>query len=389
MPNLRPVVAHVMRGFLDGTETFIGNQIMTLNAFKPIVLCHHQLEGHGFPLDDIASATETLTGAWRMIGRGAYKLFRVTTRSAVDALARYAFEREARLLHFHYVVDARFFVALKRKTGLPTLVSAYGYDVSSFPKLYGGFGKHYLRAAFDQFDWFIAMSHDMRRDMISLGCPPDKIIVHYHGIDTQRFAYPERVYDGKDEITVLACGMLEIKKAQHLTLQALRLMEQRGMTKRRFRVEIVGDGPMRAALEHQVREYGWEDKVNFHGHIPHHEKSLVEAYRRADIFSLPSVTVKHDKEGIPGTIVEAMASGLPVVSSVHAGIPEIISCARDGLLVEEGDVEAMARAFADLMNDVSLRQRLGQAAARRAMTELDLKQCTARLEDLYRRILGM
>ena len=122
--------------------------------------------------------------------------------------------------------------------------------------------------------------------------------------------------------------------------------------------------------------------------IPHQECRLVDSYCKADIFSLPSITVNGDKEGIPGTVVEAMASGLPVVSSYHAGIPEIIESGKEGILIKEGDIEAMARAFADLINDVSLRRELGQAAAKRATTDLDLYQGTARLEAIYRKILG-
>ena len=91
----------------------------------------------------------------------------------------------------------------------------------------------------------------------------------------------------------------------------------------------MGDGHLRAKLESLIESFGWRDRVNFLGHVPHNSSRLIEEYMKADIFTLPSVTIKGDKEGIPGTLVEAMANGLPVVSTYHAGIPDLIT---DGYL---------------------------------------------------------
>jgi colanic acid/amylovoran biosynthesis glycosyltransferase len=384
----RPVVAHVMRGYMSRTETFIGNQLSTLQTYRPLALTHHLISGHRYSIEGVAVATDRLAPAWHAVDRWAYRLARLAIPAVIDVLAQAARTQDARLLHYHYLVDARFFLALKRRLGLPAIVSAYGYDVSSFPQSYWGLGLRYLQPIFTQLDLFLAMSADMRRTLINLGCPPEKIVVHYHGIDTRRFAYPEREYLDKPLMTILICGTLQIKKAQHLVLEALRLVEQRQMARRDFQVHLVGDGPMRAQLERQIVAYGWQNMVTFFGHIPYHDGRLVQAYRNADIFTLPSISRAGDKEGIPGTIVEAMSSGLPVLSTYHAGIPEIIESGRQGLLVQEEDVEAMARSFADLINEVALRRELGRAAARRATTELDLQQRTPELEKLYTRILN-
>lgn len=377
-----------MRGFMGPTETFIGNQIITLKRYRPVVFCHHRIQNVSYPINNVYCAQELLPPLFRQVGNLSYRVARFLPSMSAKVLVEQVRAESVRLLHFHYLVDARFFLSLKRLTQLPAVVSVYGYDVSSFPHLLWGYGLRYLKPVFQEMDYFIAMSQDMRKDLVTLGCLSDKIIVHYYGTDTRRFAYPEREYIDKDEVIILACGTLEIKKAQHLILQALRLVEQRKMANRRFRVEFIGDGPMRLSLEKQVAEYGWQDRVTFFGHIPHHEDRLIQTYRQADIFSLPSITVKGDKEGIPGTIIEAMACGLPVISTYHAGIPEIIKSGQDGILVQEGDVEALSQAFADLINDVSLREKLGRSAAKRAVNELDLQQGTAQLEGIYRRILG-
>lgn len=377
-----------MRAFMASTETFIGNQIITLRKYHPVIFCHHRIPNVSYSINNVYCIQELLPQFSRLADNLSYRVARFLPHMSARVLAEQIKGESVQLLHFHYLVDARFFLSLKRLTQLPSVISVYGYDVSSFPRLFWGYGLCYLKPVFREMDYFIAMSQDMRKDLVTLGCSPDKIIVHYYGTDTRRFAFPEREYIDKDEVTILACGALEIKKAQHLILQALWIMEHQKISSRRFRVKFVGDGPMRPVLEQQVNKYGWQDKVNFLGHVPYRDDRLIEAYRQADIFSLPSITIKGDKEGIPGTIIEAMAAGLPIVSTYHAGIPEIIKSGQDGILVEEGDVEAMARAFADLINDVSLREKLGRSAAKRAVNELDLQQGTARLEGIYRRILG-
>jgi colanic acid/amylovoran biosynthesis glycosyltransferase len=349
------------------------------------VICHHRVAGSEFAADADLAAEELLPAPWGRLDRLAYRWGRATIPPATSALARHIQERGARLLHFHYLTDARFFLALKRKTGLPAVASAYGYDVSRFPHQWGGLGRAYLAPIFGALDLFLAMSEDMRRDLVDIGCPEEKIRVHYYGTDTRRFRYPERSYAPPGPPLVLCCGTLEIKKAQHLVLRALRRVEQLGVAD--FRVALLGDGPLRPEIERLIGEYGWGDRVTLAGHVPYAGAEHLGWYRRADIFALPSITVRGDKEGIPGVIVEAMAAGLPVIGSYHAGIPAAIEAGKSGLLVPEGDVEALADAFARLLTDDALRERLGRAAARRAAQGLDLYAGTAALERMYGELL--
>jgi colanic acid/amylovoran biosynthesis glycosyltransferase len=109
-----------------------------------------------------------------------------------------------------------------RRTGLPAIASAYGYDVTLFPRQYKGLGLRYLRPVFDRLDCVLAMSDDMRDDLLKLGCPAAKVEVHYHGSPTGRFEYPERHYGTTEPLTILCCARLEPIKGQHLVLEALR-----------------------------------------------------------------------------------------------------------------------------------------------------------------------
>lgn len=383
----KPVVAHLMRHYLSPTETFIGNQICSLESFKPIVMCHERDHDCPFSTSEVFCTMDLLKEPSRTISNFSYKLIRHLTKKEANLFCDIAIEYNVKLLHFHYAVDTRYFLNFKKRLALPSIVSLYGYDVSSFPKLYFGYGRKYLAPIWTYFDKFLAMSEDMKNDLIKIGCPEDKILVHYYGIETEKFLCPRRRYNDKEVLNILMCGTLEAKKAQRLALRALKKLETRGNTNRKFRMTIVGDGPMRSQLEKMVKNFNWREKVFFTGHIPYRGDRLVREYHKADIFVLPSITAKGEKEGIPGTVVEAMASGLPVVSTYHAGIPEVIENLKHGILVKEKDVDGLAEAVKALIENSNLREKLGRAAAERASREFNVKKRIENLEKIYQSLL--
>jgi glycosyltransferase involved in cell wall biosynthesis len=365
----------------------VGNQITSLKRFEPVVVCQDRGSERGFLVDKVLVLNEQQSGIRRLFSRGAYALLRSLVPTQAAAGASWLMGNDVELLHFHYGVDASFFLPMKRRLRVPAIVSFYGYDVSSFPRRMAGAGNLYLKRIFGEMDLFLAMSHDMRRDLIGLGAPPEQTVVHYYGSDCSRFQYRGRSYEKRDPIRILSVGTLEKKKGQHHLIHALAglVKEIPGFS---FALTLVGDGPLRPEIERLVREYGISDAVSLLGHISYRDAALERVYREADVFVLYSTTQPDgDKEGIPGTIVEAMSSGLPVVSTIHAGIPEIIDDNREGLLVREGDYAGLKRAVLRLWEDQDLRCRLGQAAARRALETLSLPARTEALEQLYDRLL--
>ncbi|HWH96182.1 MAG TPA: glycosyltransferase [Baekduia sp.] len=382
----RPVVGHAMRAYLAPSETFVHNQITSLTRYRPVVVAHHRRPETETPLVDGVVATEALAAPLSLLQRGGYRAARVALPAGVELLARRLRDEGARLLHYHYLTDARFLLAIARRTGLPAVASAYGYDVTLFPRQYGGLGRRYLRPVFDRLDCVLAMSEDMGDDLVAIGCPADKIRVHYHGSPTARFRHPQRRHRTDAPLTVLCCARLEPIKGQDVALEALRRLERRG--RRDLRLVLVGDGSDRGRLQRIVADAGWTgERVVFAGHVPHASDALVRHFRDADVFVHPSHTIRGVKEGIPGTIVEAMAAGLPVVATRHGGIPAVIESGREGVLVGEDDPEALASALEALAADAGDRERLGRAAAERAARELDLHARTAALERIYDRLV--
>jgi len=379
----KPRSAHFIRGFLQPTETFVGNQITALERYEPVVFCHHLINGHSFPSIKITAVIDILPPIQQLLQKSYYKLFRGMTPFASNQLAHRVKLSGARLLHFHYLVDARFFLPVLRRLKLPSVVSGYGWDVSLFPRANFGCNYYYLQPIFREIDLFLAMSDDMKKDMINIGCPERKILVHYFGTEINRFVFSERQYTNKRELRILFCAQLIAKKAPLLVLHALKILEDERNNALEWKLVFVGDGPLRAQLEDTVNGFGWKNKVKFAGHIPYHTAQFVEEYKKADIYILPSMTANGEKEGIPGSLIEAMASGLPCISTYHAGIPSIITSGQDGFLTREGDIPAITEVLRTLLLETDVRERVGKAAAKKALLNYDIRARTKVLENIY------
>jgi glycosyltransferase involved in cell wall biosynthesis len=144
---------------------------------------------------------------------------------------------------------------------------------------------------------------------------------------------------------------------------------------------------LRDDLEKLSSSLDLQNVVLFKGHIPYESAGYSAQYMQADIFVLPCRAADGTKEGMPGTLIEAMASGLPVISTVHAGIPEVVRHNVDGLLVAEGSVDELADALGALIAHADLRRTLGRSAAQRA-AEFDVRNQTKELEKIYTSLTG-
>ncbi len=205
------------------------------------------------------------------------------------------------------------------------------------------------------------------------------IVLAYHGVDTERFAPRPRARPDGEPLTLLAVGRLVEKKGYPVLLAALRRLVDRGHD---VRLRIVGGGPQRDEVAQQVRDLDLATQVSFAGALTHQE--IVTEYGQADLFVQASVVVADgDRDGIPNSLLEAMASGLPVVASDVSGIPEAIEHEVSGLLVPPGDPDALAGALEQAIVDADLRYRLGRAARDRVVTFFDRRACAVDLLPLF------
>jgi colanic acid/amylovoran biosynthesis glycosyltransferase len=257
------------------------------------------------------------------------------------------------------------------------IVTAFhGEDITNYPQQFSG---NIYAPLFASGDLFLPISARWNDALSALGCPSGKIRVHRMGVDCPRFATqaPRDISD--HPLRIITIARLVEKKG---IADAIRAVSQLAIP---CEYVVVGDGPLRQNLEQLAADRGVSDKVRFVGAQP--AADVVRFLHSADVFLAPSVTASDgDIEGMPVSIMEGMASGLPVVATHHSGIPEVVANGRSGFLVDEHDVDGLARRLSDLAADPNLRVRMGLAGAGIAANEFDIARLTDRLVEMYREL---
>jgi glycosyltransferase involved in cell wall biosynthesis len=367
----KPVVAIFRSAVFNASERFIQDQAAALIRWRPMVV---GLERKGEILPQLRegmivaeSAIERL--AFRLRGRG----------GRIEAQLRSA--RPA-LLHAHFATDGLLILPLAQALDVPLITSLRGYDVTRSDGALIGSGRlSWMRYALGkkrlQRDGtlFLAVSDALRKKAITRGYPEARTRTHYNGVDLDRFRPGEAPAEPG---LILHVGRLVEKKGTKVLIEALKEIAD-------AKLVIIGDGPLRGALERQAREL--ENRVRFLGELSSDE--VAQWMRRASVLAAPSVTASDgDAEGLPNVVVEAAASGLPVVGTRHSGIPEAIEDGVTGFLVPEGDAGAVVARLAQLLGSQSLRREMGAAARRLGERKFDRQMLTERLESIYDEVAG-
>ena len=281
------------------------------------------------------------------------------------------------LLHIYFGNNGVFWLPLFRQRPIPIIVSFHGADVAV------GFdtpsGQRRLKQVFEAADLLLARSHSIRQSMIAAGCSPDKIRIQRTGIPGSDFEYRPRRFpdDGRFQF-LQACRLIE-KKGVEVTLKAYAKFMQRWPSSS---LVIAGDGPLRKPLEQMAHQLDIGGRVVFTGFLSKEE--LLKLYYESHVFIHPSETTSAgDNEGIPNSLLEAMATGLCTIATRHGGIPEAIEHLQNGILVEERDFEGVYYWMNRLAEDWPVAIELGQHAAQAISREFDSETQIQKLESVY------
>jgi colanic acid/amylovoran biosynthesis glycosyltransferase len=282
------------------------------------------------------------------------------------------------VIHCHYGPIGLLGVAL-RELGLiqgQLVTSFYGYDVTRHPDHRGS--RVYDRL-FQQAELILALSSDMRERLIQLGCSENKCRVHHLGVDVSRFTYRTPTI-GNRPLKLISVARLVEKKGLANAISALAAVRDSGIP---FEYQIVGGGPLAETLQAQVSALDLTQHVQLLGWRVQEE--IAELLESADVFVAPSVRATDgDEEGTPTAIIEAMAMGLPVLSTVHSGIPEVVRDGQTGYLVPEHDVAALVDdRIQKLHDDRSLLLSMGRAGREVIESEFDVAKLNDELIQHY------
>ncbi|HDR16232.1 MAG TPA: colanic acid biosynthesis glycosyltransferase WcaL [Desulfobacteraceae bacterium] len=287
--------------------------------------------------------------------------------------------RKYDVIHCHFGPNGTIGAYLS-KLGLPgkIITTFYGYDLTRIPR---ESPKPYA-FLFKRGSFFLPICDAFRRALLELGCPSHRITVHPIGIDTRSFV-PPGVQRSESGINILTAANFMEKKGYAYALEAV----ARVMTSHdNVHYLICGDGPLRKEIANQAKQLNITGRITFTGMLASDE--LILLYARSHIFLLPSVTAADgDQEGTPTVLLEAQAMELPVVSSRHSGIPEIVQDGKTGMLNDERDVDGIAACLETLVSKPGLRLEMGREGRKFVTRNFDIRDLNKRLLSIYQQTL--
>ena len=345
---------HVCGRYLSLSETFTYDLIKSVDGFEHHVVAATLQNVHHFPLTTLA-VPRPEERAWTL-----------------------AKQVNARAVVCHFGPQATLGMTIALAIDRPAVTIFHGYDISRL--LRDRVWVERYRAAASLGMQALCISHAGRQKLIEIGWPSSQIDVIHLGVDTNRFSFvpPAQRWSAKAHRILMVARLVE-KKGVDVALDAMRRLRDRGCD---VELRIVGDGPERTRIEALIRQ--WQlTNVSLLGALEHavtrHE------FAQAHLYIQPSVTAASgDQEGIPVSLMEAMAGGLPVISTRHSGIPELVIDGQTGHLIAEHDAEGLAVAIERLTRDRAVAERFAQAARARVEQEFDRGRQATRFGAYFR-----
>ncbi len=339
-PDERPVVASYCATFLKPEMLHIYRQITALSRVRPLVIAQKREEAGRFPFQDVTVVPKPATHFWRrFVSRQLRDAPWQIGRGEVSALRHHLDSKNARLLHIYFGHIAVHLLPLIRAWDKPSIVSFHGADVlvDLEKPAYRAATQRMLEAV----RLVLVRSGSLAGALANLGCPPEKIRIQRTGIPLDEIVFQARRPPRDGRWRLLQAGRLIEKKGFETTLRAFAQFVARHSE---AVLTIAGDGPLRSALERIAHDLNIAAHVTFTGFLT--QAQLREQFYQSHIFLHPSETgLDGNQEGVPNSMLEAMASGLPVFATMHGGIPEAIENGVSGVLVAERDEAALALAL--------------------------------------------
>jgi len=359
----------------------IYRQITALERCIPVVIAQKREQAGRYPFKPIYMAPKPAT---HFLRRFWFRQLRDVPWQISDrelrVLQGILSKTDARLLHIYFGQIAVHLLPLILSWKKPSIVSFHGADVTvdmNKPAY-----RETTRQMLDAVNLVLVRSESLRRAVIHLGCDERKVEIQRTGIPLDEFPFSERNFvAAAKEWRFVQAGRLIEKKGLPVTLRAFaRFLHQHPDAN----LTIAGEGPLLGQLQNLAGELNIAARVSFTGFVS--QQQLREIYDGSHIFLHPSQRGDDgNQEGIPNSMLEAMASGLPVFATHHGGIPEAIRNGVSGVLVPERDHEKLAAALLDSVQDPGFLSRIALNGAEIVRKNFDLRAQAQRLEEIYLR----
>lgn len=287
-------------------------------------------------------------------------------------IERYIQDNNISIVLAEYGTAGSFIAPICVKLQIPLIVHFHGIDASSYRTI-ARFKQGY-NYMFENAHKIIAVSKAMSLALQNIGCPEGKIVLNTYGPHPD---YTDVIVDYESDY-LISVGRHTYKKAPYLTILAFEKVLDKLPN---LKLKMIGDGELFDVSQNLVKSLGLEDSIMLLGSLE--RKYIIEHLRTAFLFVQHSlVAYNGDSEGTPVGIIEAMAAGLPVVSTYHAGIPDVVEQEETGLLVKENDIDAMAEAMIKIANDRTLAKEFGLKGKDKITSRYTMENHLATINDI-------
>ncbi len=288
-----------------------------------------------------------------------------------------------KVIHAHFGNDGIASILLKKYLGLPLIVSFYGYDISDNLEVF----KPYYNKLQKSGDLFLALSADMKNDLIDIGFPEERIIIHRLGIQFKELNSFQFKKKRNNNFTFVSVARFSERKGLHYVILAFqKILAQYPNS----RLRLIGDGSYKSELLKLILNMKLTDKIkiinNFESTDP--RKTVLTEIANSDVFILTSFTTKDgSKEGTPVVLMEAQALGKPCISTYHAGIPDIVLDNKTGLLCVEKNIDEIRVAMLKMIENKKMVLDYGNAGREHVKNEFNNELQIEKLYNIYKPLL--
>ncbi|MGK0187719.1 MAG: colanic acid/amylovoran biosynthesis glycosyltransferase [Verrucomicrobiales bacterium] len=385
----RPLVASLCGTYLKPEMQSLYRQIANLKRFSNVVFAEQVVNKDLFPFSPVVKMTKQKRPKSRgnFVLRFWYKHIInhwPPPRKITSERPYYPYNlndlltsRGVDVAHVYYGHKAVKYLPMLQRWGGPWLVSFHGVDVIKFIEREGYADQ--LREVFAAASLVLARSESLLEALRKLGCPECKLRLNRTPIPLESIPFEQRrAPDNQHWQLVQACRLIA-KKGLFTTLAALPAVIERFPN---LKFVVCGQGPQEREFRNRILATGLEKHVELAGWQSQEE--LLKRYQESHVFLHPSeFTRSSDQEGVPNSMLEAMANGLPVVATYHGGIPEAVTDGHDGILVPEKSPDKLAAALIELLSDPEMLSRLSCNAAESVRSQFGFDQQIANLENCY------
>jgi colanic acid/amylovoran biosynthesis glycosyltransferase len=381
---MKKLIVHSLHTYLFRTGSWIYSQLKHITGFDSVVIATRKQNLDIFPWPDAYFISDLAP-----INRLFQRAYAKRTNFYYPCFYKVLRKRRPALLQSHFGNRGYYDLKLKEKLNIPQVTTFYGHDASMMPRD-DKWRSRYIEL-FVRCERILAEGNHMKKTLVELGCDASKVTVQRLGVDLEQIPFIPRRLDTERKVRILIASTFRDKKGITCGLEAFARVAQKYNN---IELTVIGDAgrsqrevAYKKEILRVVENKNLHDKICFRGFLAY--PRFIEESKKHDIFLAPSMRGSDGETegGAPVTLIEMSAYGMPVVSTLHCDIPEVILDGRSGFLAPEANADALAERLEYVITHPEKWEEIGKAGRQHVEEEYDARKQAQKLEEIYRALV--